>query len=416
LIDQDPVAGLQLCLALTLRDDITCVGLWRGTPDELWSALERIDYRSDPFSMLGVLDLALYHTADPRFASLADRLIHDLSQPSLDRGDGIDIYAFYPALIDLVQSAVALSPALRVRPAFWRSLCSWAHAAAIARVLQSMVFNVPAFTGWCLEQANGLANVVTLLDMRQTPAFVPGASSAYKIRAEILGRLTWLRARYTDKGWPSSDTAILDGALEALAADGLPGSHLLPGPLEGDRRPQHLLSNLPDEAREGFYRAIAKLASGLSDPAWALLAYYARFCRLDDETRKNCIAALQDAQAGTDPGERERSFGVLANVAFVALVQDWPDFAEAVLALCLREANAQTSPPEADMLMRIALIAAAAFPIADANLKLNEFLFTVAARVSPAARRVLHDEILAMKYLTPADEWNLSQSEAMSAP
>jgi hypothetical protein len=231
-----------------------------------------------------------------------------------------------------------------------------------------------------------------------------------------LGRLTWLRARYTDRGWPLSGTVILDGALEALTADGLPGSHLLPGPLEGDRRPQYLLLSLPEEARDGFYNAITKLASGFSDPAWALLAYYARFCRLDGETRKNCIAALQDAQAGVDPGERECAFGVLANVAFVALVQDWPDLAEAALALCLREANAETSSPEADMLVRIALIAIAAFPISDANLMLNEFLFSVSARVSPAARRVLNDEILAMKYLIPADEWNLSQSEAMSAP
>lgn len=64
----------------------------------------------------------------------------------------------------------------------------------------------------------------------------------------------------------------------------------------------------------------------------------------------------------------------------------------------------------------MALIAVAVFPITDATLKLSEFLFNLAARMSTTACEVLHDEILAMKYLTPAVEWDLSQSEAMSAP
>jgi hypothetical protein len=415
LIDHNPVAGLQLCLALALRDDISCVGLWRGTPDELWTTLERIDYRSDPFSLLGVLDLALHHAVDLRFANLADRLIHDLCQPTLDRGDGVDIYAFYPALIDLMHSAVATVPGLRLRPAFWRALCSWTHAAAIARVLQSMTFDVPAFTAWCAQLPSGFGNLAGLLDLRQTPALLPSVTSGYKLRAEILGRVAQLRTRYTDKGWPLSGNPILDRALETLATEGLPGPHLLPGPLEGDRRPQHLLSDQPEEARQGFYRAITKLSSGFADPAWAILAYYARYCRLDSETRQNCVAALREARIGATPSDRERSFEVLANVGFIALLQEWPDLSEAVLALGLREADSETSLSEANMLVRIALIAVAAFSIDDDNLKLNEFLFNVLARVSRTACEVIHDQLLAIKYLTPADFWNLSQCEALSS-
>jgi hypothetical protein len=415
LIDKDPVSGLQMCLAMALRDDISCVGLWSGTTDELWSALARIDYRSDPFSIVGALDLALTYSNDSRFSELADRLIHHLCQHALDREDGIDVYAFYPALIDMVDSAVALVPGMRGQPPFWRCLCSWTHAATVSRVLRPVPLNASEFSTWCAEQTTEYAKLATLLDIRQTPALLPGNTSAYKLKAEVLGRVAVLRTRYTDTGWPLSGTAILDEALETLATDGIPGSYVLPGPLEGDRRPQQLISNLPEEAARGFTCRIAGLASGLSDPAWEQLSYFSRFYRLGAEARQTAVAALQVTKAGTDPAERERSFSVLAGVGFIALVQDWPELAEGVLALCLRECSSETVLSEAAMIVRIALIAVAALPPDDAALKFGEFLLDASASLSSPAREIIHDEILALKYLTPAEPWSLSQQEAFSA-
>jgi hypothetical protein len=404
-----------MCLAMALRDDISCVGLWSGTGDELWDALGRFDYRSDPFSILGALDLALDRVADPRFAELADRLIHPLCQMTLDRGDGVDIYAFYPALIDMVDSSVAFVPCMRDQPVFWRRLCSWTHAAAISRALQPMTFDVASFANWCAEQTPEYAKLAALLDIRQTPASLPGNTSAQRIRSEVLGRLAILRGRYTDKGWPLAATPILDRALGDLATDGFANSHLLPGPLEGDRRPQRPVSSLPEADKQIFPRVIAGLAAELSDQSWQQLAYLSRFYRLGTEARENSVAALQEAKAGTDAVERERAFSVLANVGFIALAQDWPDLSEAVLALCLRESNLETSPLEACKMVRIALIAVAALPKEDAVQKFGEFFLAASARLSPPARDVIHDEILVLKYLTPTESWSFSQPEAFSA-
>jgi hypothetical protein len=160
---------------------------------------------------------------------------------------------------------------------------------------------------------------------------------------------------------------------------------------------------------------IGGLAAELSDQSWQQLAYLSRFYRLGTEARENSVAALQEAKAGTDAVERERAFSVLANVGFIALAQDWPDLSEAVLALCLRESNLETSPLEACKMVRIALIAVAALPKEDAVQKFGEFLLAASARLSPPARDVIHDEILALKYLTPAESWSLSQPEAFSA-
>ncbi len=67
------------------------------------------------------------------------------------------------------------------------------------------------------------------------------------------------------------------------------------------------------------------------------------------------------------------------------------------------------------MIVRIALIAVAALPRDDAVVKLGEFLLGASAGLSSLAREVIHGEILALKYLTPAELWSLSQQEAFSA-
>jgi hypothetical protein len=224
-----------------------------------------------------------------------------------------------------------------------------------------------------------------------------------------------LRARYADKGWPSAATPVLDQALDELATSGHANSHLLPGPLDGDRRPQRPLSNLPEADRQIYPSVIAGLAAGLGDQSWQQLGYLSRFYHLEAKACQNAVAALQQAKAGTDARDREHAFTVLANVGFMALAQDWPDLSDAVLAFCLRESNLETSPLEACKIVRIALIAVATFPRYDADRKLDEFLLAVSARLSPPARHVMHDEILALKYLTPAEFWSLSQSEAFSA-
>jgi hypothetical protein len=160
---------------------------------------------------------------------------------------------------------------------------------------------------------------------------------------------------------------------------------------------------------------IAGLAAGLCDQSWQQLRYLSRFYLLETEARQTAVAALQQAKAGTDASDRERAFAVLANVGFMALAQGWPDLSDAVLAFCLRESNLETSPLEACKIVRIALIAVATLPRDDADRKLDEFLLEASARLSSPARDVIHGEILALKYLTPAELWSLSQSEAFSA-
>jgi hypothetical protein len=92
LIDRDLARGLDLCLAMNLRDDLTPRALTEHiSNDDLHTALQQIEPIDDPFSLLGVVDIAVGRApADQRFAELATQTVERLCGDALPRqGDGV---------------------------------------------------------------------------------------------------------------------------------------------------------------------------------------------------------------------------------------------------------------------------------------------------------------------------------------
>ncbi len=139
LIERDLVKGLNLCLPMYVRDDLTlrpCTA--HVSHDALWAALQQLQPIDDPFSLLGVLDLAVARVdEDERFAELAARTVERLCGEQLRRADGLDVYAFLPALVDLVQAELRILPHIASQPAYWRRLCSWTQAGPLVRAFSS---------------------------------------------------------------------------------------------------------------------------------------------------------------------------------------------------------------------------------------------------------------------------------------
>lgn len=127
LIERDLVQGLDLSLAMGLRDDVTPRSLVvHLSRDELWSALERLKPIDDPFSLLDVADLAVSRGGeDERFVTLAAETVERLCGEQLLRADGVDVYSFLPALVDFVLAELRLLPSMAVCPAYWRRICAW---------------------------------------------------------------------------------------------------------------------------------------------------------------------------------------------------------------------------------------------------------------------------------------------------
>ena len=373
LIDRDAIMGLQMCLAMTLRDDLTCVPFWTDPQDVLWSALETVDFRSNPFSLIGTLDLALYNASDPRFAELADRLVNDLCQPSLNRDDGLDTYDLISALFLPVDDQIRLVPGMRRQPVWWRRLCSWTHVTMICHILRPIQLENDFLT-WCSGQAGATHTMSRLLELRQIPAWLPNDATSYQIRSEVLGRLVHLRQRYTAGGqhFPASD--VLDQALESLLEAGVPYSYLLPGPLEGDRVPLTSSSDLAGETREFFSKMVDDLTPNLPSQAWIGLAYVSRLWAFDEPSRIKIVNVLRQVRISEDVDKKRGTINMMARAGHVALEQVWPELSETIMSILIQECDSTLSPSDVGAVVRTALIATAALANEKAKSCLSNFL------------------------------------------
>lgn len=322
---RDPVAGLDHWLAFCLRDDIAQLGLWTGTTDELWQALEGVGFRADPFSALGALGLCLGRMGDRRFADLADSLVQMLCSPVMDRGDGIDMMAYFPALVNASSIALRRVPGMEAVPVWWRDLCSWVHACMVARAMLSVTFD-PAVMARSLWGGTDAATYLgSLLDLRQAPRRQPAEVGMIGLRAEILGRLHLLKERSDRDGSPFPALDALDAFGLEAQEQGFWHRRTLPGPLEGHTRPPIPLQGLPRDFRVELGRMLA-VGQGRS-PYLALVhvAAMSNYVCLGASVEGRCVDLLRHAPSA-DSGDL--FVEQVGQVALAAVCQgggpDWP--------------------------------------------------------------------------------------------
>jgi hypothetical protein len=133
LVKRGLVLGLDLCLPMGIRHDLTPRVLTKHvTHNAMWAALQQLPPIDDPFSLLGIADIAVSRSdGDQRFADLAADIVQRLSAETLPRHDGLDVYAFLPAFVRFIQAELRVIPGIGHHPAYWRRLCSWIHAALL---------------------------------------------------------------------------------------------------------------------------------------------------------------------------------------------------------------------------------------------------------------------------------------------
>jgi len=249
LIERDLVKGLHLCLAMGIRDDLAPrLSITDLSHDDLWEALEQIMPIDDPISLLGIVDIAASRSSDDhRFATLGGETVRRLCGTQLARADGLDVYSFFPALLDLVRAELQVTPSIAGCPAYWRRLCAWTQAALLVRTFQSVGFDPKQFADGIHALRAPEASTAELLDLRQSPLSHPAETNRDHIRAEILGRLLIVRQRQTALGQTLPGADILAEALVDEAKNS-PYLSQMPGPLELHRLPAWELENLPEES------------------------------------------------------------------------------------------------------------------------------------------------------------------------
>jgi len=419
LIERDLVRGLDLCLAMYLRDDLTlrpCTA--HLSHDELWATLQQLQPLDDPFSLLGVLDLAVARGGeDERFAAFAGGIVERLCAEQLQRGDGLDIYAFLPALVDFALAELRVLPHLAAQPAYWRRLCAWTQAGLLVRAFQQLSFDAAQLSEIIEAFEPDEAPTAELLDLRQAPLSHPLETSRICIHAEVLGRLLVLQQRDSGEGKTLPAAEAFTKALEKMAEE-TPMLVYMPGPLELDRMPFIQPEQQPQEFRSDLHERASELTPVMNDSNWLRFAHLSRAVRLESDILTRMTDLVATAELGTTEAERRAALGHLAAVGYIAVAQRHAPLADAILARCIQSSRLATDEKHAHALIVLGLIASAAFVDADvAPERLSRYLTDVAFVLPHGAPcRQLATEIAIIRTLTPVAGWSrLSRAEALAS-
>ena len=254
LLRRDLRKGLELALLGALRDDL-CPGRWltRYKNDRVWGALDGVQRSSNPFALLGALDVALYRREDPRFEKLAVCLLIRLADPQLGRSGGADPYQLLSALSRLVQSRVVLLPGCGNRPNYWRRTCALMHGGWLLDEFEpaGVRSDFKNLLEWLESGPRTAALYADAIGSRTEPMLHAGILTEWSLRDEVLGRLSLLRARHEKEGrqtsW-SEETGEVWQQIDEAVTNQVFG---FPGPLEGERRPSRdIPMGVMDTARQ----------------------------------------------------------------------------------------------------------------------------------------------------------------------
>jgi len=299
--------GLDICLLGALRQDL-CPGRWLDSvsDDDVLGALKRIDFWHDPYSLLGVLDLALARHSDERFNELADKNIGLLRKNTLTDNDGNDIYELMPMFAQLVLNQLNLMEGGVERAPFWKRMCAWMQGGLLARLSRNSRLDANRMKEWIQGRISRAGVVAQMLDLRREPMFTALIMTKAALRGEVIGRLDQLHARYVNSVETLPQVQNIEKILRVPPDLDLPYMSISPGPLEGNKRPQDSHTEKPISAHKE--KLLAELKSKPIGPVWSRLAQLAQVWRLDEEILVAGRDAIVHAAIPEDVGLRDLGF------------------------------------------------------------------------------------------------------------
>jgi hypothetical protein len=420
LIERDLVQGLRLCLAMGIRDDLTPRALvTHVSHDELWTALEQLKPLDDPFSLVSIVDLAASRShEDERFAALATESIARLCGAQLSRADGLDVYGFFPAVLDLVHTELRVMPSTAACHAYWRRICAWTQTALLVRAFQTIRLDCEQFSEGIKTLHAPEAQTAELLDLRQSPLSHPAETSRDLIRAEVLGRLLLVQQRQTERSQNLPSTGVLAEALARQANDA-PFLSQMPGPLELDRLPAVRLETLSEEFKEfkaDLRRRADELTSEVDDQNWLIFLHLSRLFSFDDHILDRITELVSSTTFGASEEARRAALSHMGRLSYLALAQRHVPLANAILTRCIQGIGPWTDEQQASALVYVGYIATAVSgQTAVTKERFAKHLRDLAFLLPQGAPcHALRAELEILKTFTPLSEWqSFAQAEAL---
>ena len=243
LLARNLAGGLDICCLGALSDDLT-PGEWVCDIDNdaVWSALSSCHVQSNPFSLLGALDISLYRLDDERFRELAEKAVPQLTDEDFGQQDGDDIYGLLQVIYALVLNRINLLKNGAKHPGYWKRMSAWMQAGLIVRAMteppvSTFAKDTTTVQQWASSNMIMAGFYADFMDARIEPMLVANRMPQRDLKNEILGRLDILRLRHNaaDREFPKSER--MNHQLAQEAESGRNPLWDFPGPLEGHKRP-----------------------------------------------------------------------------------------------------------------------------------------------------------------------------------
>lgn len=360
LIRRDLVRGLDICLQGALRDDLM-PGSWVANvnDDELWAALTACDPWRDPFALLAGLDIALSRQHDIRYREFAEKAIEQLVQNEFTRPDGIDTYELLPLWAGLVLNRLNSLEGGPLRPPCWKRMCAWMQAGFLSRLTLDLSLELDSFREWFHRNQTPSGMYAQIFDLRIEPMYRAAEMSRSALREEIIGRLILVHARHKTAGRmiPGSDS--IDIAVSRLAEHGSPLGCMLPGPLDGHRRPAE--AGIHRLSADDSTRIEEDLANNPAAPILSHLAYLSQYFDLGEKLLTRIREAIARIALLSDSTILEERLQQLMDVGLVACAQRDEELASVIASTVVGKTHWAQSDSDVISILHALLIASAAF-------------------------------------------------------
>ena len=241
LLVRDLRLGLDICCHGALHDDLS-PGKWIADVDNnaVWDALSSHNATTNPFWLLGALDIALYRQEDVRFSEFAAETIAALTHEGEGQEESAETYRLLQILAAFVLNRINLLENGPIKPGYWKRMCAWMHASLITRSLTRVISvrdEIDNFQKWTQNNSLAAGAYGDMVYASREPVLFAGRVPPLDLRIEILARLEILRLRHDGAGFEVPRSTDIVHALTRVSKRGEDIYLGFPGPIEGDSRP-----------------------------------------------------------------------------------------------------------------------------------------------------------------------------------
>ena len=406
LLNRDVRVGIDICCLGALRDDLT-PGLWVTAinNDAIWDAISSCGPESNPFSLLGALDIALYRQGDHRFRDFSAEAVTMLLDDQLGQQDGPDIYRLLQILVGFVLNRINLLENGPNYPGYWKRMCAWMQAGLIARALTGASFSidVDALQEWTHDNMVAAGAYARLLDTRKEPMLSADCITPQDLRSEILGRLQILKLRHESAGHQVPRSKDIDHVLARTEDRGQRLALGFPGPLEAHIRPtkpipQEVIDQLEDAWKD----------SAVASPL-PLLVMASQSFALGKLELECALHAVKKIAENNSDAELHENLGLLGLASIVAAANRDTILADGIADAVVSVAPRISEEKDIQIILQIMLQAAAAHETHDAWFKwLKERLTSTATLLPPPPNecsRMFRDHLNEVERVLPVESW-----------